>query len=217
MSAAGTFHCSGSAHQAWSDSADAGAAMAAGRSALSDSVMKRRGLVAGFGEWPLRADLAALELFAAGGQRDERSALALSGSVPVGNALANAREEVALTCPLATRCTSAKDDVVTPQPKMLVVAPLHWPLPRCCARLSKRCCADHDVYITDWRNGGRDVPVSAGRFWLSRIGVDCVTASFRNRPQKPLRSPCASPASPRWWWRRPSWRRTRIRGSAAQP
>ena len=36
---------------------------------------------------------------------------------------------------------------------------------RSCAARCARCCADHDVFITDWHNA-RDVALSHGRFGL---------------------------------------------------
>ncbi|MGE0766158.1 MAG: polyhydroxyalkanoate depolymerase, partial [Hyphomicrobiaceae bacterium] len=57
-------------------------------------------------------------------------------------------------------------DVDTPQPKILVVAPLSGHFSTLLKGRVETLLADHDVYITDWANA-RDVPLSAGRF-----GVD---------------------------------------------
>jgi poly(3-hydroxybutyrate) depolymerase len=59
----------------------------------------------------------------------------------------------------------AKDEIDTPQPKMLVVAPLSGHFATLLRDTVQVLLRDHDVYITDWANA-RDVPVSAGKFGL---------------------------------------------------
>lgn len=85
--------------------------------------------------------------------------------VPVGNRLAEVREERALELPFGTLLHFAKD-VETPQPRVLVVAPLSGHFATLLAGTVETLLRDHDVYLTDWANA-RDVPLSAGRF-----GVD---------------------------------------------
>lgn len=160
--AAGDISLLYSAYQAWSDLLTPARMAAAGAIRFRDSVMKGAGLH-GFGEWPLQKRMfAALELFAGAKVTHERPPYAV-GPVPAGNALATVREEVALSLPFGDLLHFAKDDVVTPQPKMLVVAPLSGHFATLLRSTVETLLRDHDVYITDWRNA-RDVPVSAGRF-----------------------------------------------------
>lgn len=83
----------------------------------------------------------------------------------VGNRDAIVTEEIALALPFGNLLHFAKD-VDTPQPKILVVAPLSGHFSTLLKGTVETLLADHDVYITDWANA-RDVPLSAGRF-----GVD---------------------------------------------
>ncbi len=56
-----------------------------------------------------------------------------------------------------------KREIDTPQPKVLVVAPLSGHFATLLAGTVKVLLQDHEVYITDWKNA-RDVPRSAGSF-----------------------------------------------------
>jgi poly(3-hydroxybutyrate) depolymerase len=87
-------------------------------------------------------------------------------SVECGNARVAVVEEVALSLPFGRLVHFAKPDIATPQPKMLVVAPLSGHYATLLRGTVQTLLRDHDVYITDWANA-RDVPLSAGRF-----GVD---------------------------------------------
>ena len=77
------------------------------------------------------------------------------------------------------------------------VGPLRDPAARHGAR---RCCAEHDVYITDWHNA-RDVPLSDGRFDFDDY-VDHLIAVLRGagprracgRGLPALRSRCSPPS-----------------------
>lgn len=53
--------------------------------------------------------------------------------------------------------------VRTPQPRVLVVAPMSGHFATLLRGTVRTMLADHDVYITDWHNP-RDIPLSAGRF-----------------------------------------------------
>jgi poly(3-hydroxybutyrate) depolymerase len=86
-------------------------------------------------------------------------------SVEVGNQIVSVREEVTLELPFGNLLHFAKDDVDTPQPKMLVVAPLSGHFATLLRDTVHVLLRDHDVYITDWTNA-RDVPLSAGKFGL---------------------------------------------------
>lgn len=85
--------------------------------------------------------------------------------VPVGNELVEVREEVVLSLPFGDLVHFAKDAVLVPQPKMLVVAPLSGHFATLLRNTVETLSRDHDVYITDWRNA-RDVPLGEGRFDL---------------------------------------------------
>jgi poly(3-hydroxybutyrate) depolymerase len=73
-------------------------------------------------------------------------------------------EEVVHTTPFATLLRFRKD-VATPQPKVLVVAPMSGHFATLLRDTVRTTLQDHDVYVTDWHNV-RDVPLSAGRFGL---------------------------------------------------
>ena len=87
------------------------------------------------------------------------------GTVRVGNRDVPVTEEVALDLPFGQLLHFAKD-VDTPQPRVLVVAPLSGHFATLLRGTVETLLRDHDVYITDWMNA-RDVPLEAGRF-----GVD---------------------------------------------
>lgn len=86
-------------------------------------------------------------------------------TVRVGNRDVPVTEEVALDLPFGRLLHFAKD-VDTPQPRLLVVAPLSGHFATLLRGTVETLLRDHDVYITDWANA-RDVPLSAGTF-----GVD---------------------------------------------
>jgi poly(3-hydroxybutyrate) depolymerase len=85
--------------------------------------------------------------------------------VRVGNRDVPVTEEIALSLPFG-KLLHFRKDVDTPQPKVLVVAPLSGHFATLLAKTCETLLRDHDVYITDWVNA-RDVPLEAGRF-----GVD---------------------------------------------
>ena len=84
------------------------------------------------------------------------------GSVPVGNREMDVVEEVVLELPFGQLLRFAKD-VDTPQPKVLVVAPLSGHFATLLRGTIATLLRDHDVYATDWINA-RDVPPAAGSF-----------------------------------------------------
>jgi poly(3-hydroxybutyrate) depolymerase len=86
-------------------------------------------------------------------------------SVRAGNADAKVTEDVALALPFGN-LLHFKKDTETPQPRVLVIAPLSGHFSTLLAGTVKTLLSDHDVYITDWANA-RDVPLSDGHF-----GVD---------------------------------------------
>jgi polyhydroxyalkanoate depolymerase len=86
-------------------------------------------------------------------------------SVNVGNRLAPVTEEVAASTPFAN-LLHFKKEVDTPQPKVLVVAPMSGHFATLLRATVTTILADHDVYVTDWLNV-RDIASSEGRFDLS--------------------------------------------------
>ncbi len=84
------------------------------------------------------------------------------GVVTVGNREVPVTEEPVYATPFGTLLRFRKD-VDTPQPKLLVVAPLSGHFATLLRGTVRALLPDHDVYITDWHNA-RDVPLSAGRF-----------------------------------------------------
>jgi len=86
-------------------------------------------------------------------------------SVLVGNRDVPVTVEIALDMPFGKLLRFAKD-IDTPQPRVLVVAPLSGHFATLLRGTVETLLRDHEVYITDWANA-RDVPLEAGRF-----GVD---------------------------------------------
>ncbi len=84
------------------------------------------------------------------------------GSVRVGNRDVPVTEEVVLDLPFGNLLHFAKD-VDTPQPRVLVAAPLSGHFATLLRGTIETLLRDHDVYVTDWINA-REVPLEAGRF-----------------------------------------------------
>ncbi len=84
------------------------------------------------------------------------------GSVRVGNRDVPVVEEAVTATPFATLLRFRKD-VETPQPKVLVLAPLSGHFSTLLRGTVRTLLPDNDVYITDWHNA-RDVPLADGAF-----------------------------------------------------
>ena len=108
-----------------------------------------------------RHNAAALEMISRFRLSHDRPAFGLS-SVRVDNRDVPVVEEVALDLPFGTLLHFRKD-MDTPQPKVLVTAPLSGHFATLLAGTVKVLLRDHDVFITDWKNA-RDVPLSEGDF-----------------------------------------------------
>ncbi|MCE7798782.1 polyhydroxyalkanoate depolymerase [Sphingobium sufflavum] len=135
------------------------------RRAARAAVTFREQHVGDLAEWPFaKRFFAACDVFADARMTHDRPAFRID-EVLCGNRMVRVREEVALDLPFATLLHFARDDVETPQPKMLVVAPLSGHFATLLRSTVQTLLRDHDVYITDWKNA-RDVPLSAGRFGL---------------------------------------------------
>lgn len=83
-------------------------------------------------------------------------------SVREGNRDVDVREEIALDLPFGQLLHFVKNSD-TPQPRVLVIAPLSGHFATLLSKTVETLMRDHDVYITDWINA-RDVPLEAGRF-----------------------------------------------------
>ncbi|MDP9056340.1 MAG: polyhydroxyalkanoate depolymerase [Pseudomonadota bacterium] len=135
------------------------------RTAAATALWLRDEYFPGLDDWPVpRYMLALCEVVGASAITHSRPSFGIS-EVLCGNALVTVREEVVLDLPFGKLLHFAKDDVATPQPRMLVVAPLSGHFATLLADTVATLLCDHDVYITDWTNA-RDVPQSAGRFGL---------------------------------------------------
>lgn len=112
----------------------------------------------------LRQQAAALEMVTRFRLHHKRPKFGIS-SVRVDNRDVPVTEEVILDLPFG-KLLHFKRDMDTPQPQVLVTAPLSGHFATLLEGTVKTLLRDHDVYITDWTNA-RDVPRSAGPF-----GVD---------------------------------------------
>jgi len=109
----------------------------------------------------LRSLTAAYELIARAGLTHARPAFGID-SVAVGNREVTVHERAALSTPFGT-LLHFKKDVDTPQPRVLLVAPLSGHFATLLRGTVRTMLPEHDVYITEWHNV-RDVPLMHGRF-----------------------------------------------------
>jgi polyhydroxyalkanoate depolymerase len=85
-------------------------------------------------------------------------------SVLVGGQLVDVREETAMSTPFSTLTHFVKETAY-PQPKVLLVSALAGHFSTLLRSTVRSLLADHDVYVTNWRNA-RDVHVDHGGFGL---------------------------------------------------
>jgi poly(3-hydroxybutyrate) depolymerase len=109
----------------------------------------------------LRNLTAAYELIGRAGLTHARPAFGID-SVTVGNREVAVHEHAALTTPFGT-LLHFKKDIDTPQPRVLLVAPLSGHFATLLRGTVRTMLPEHDVYITDWHNV-RDVALMHGRF-----------------------------------------------------
>lgn len=148
------------------------------RLAARSALKWRDGWLGEIGDRPLsRSYFALCDVFAGATFTHDRPAYGI-GEVPCGNQMAPVFEEVALDLPFGNLLHFVKDGVESPQPKMLVVAPLSGHFATLLRDTVQTLLPDHDVYITDWKNA-RDVPLSAGDFGLDDY-VDYVMTFVRH-------------------------------------
>lgn len=120
------------------------------------------------GSWGAAADMpmlrnlsASYELVARTGLTHTRPDYGIK-TVRVGNQEAEVTEVPVMKLPFGTLLNFKKDSP-SPQPRVLVVAPLSGHFATLLRNTVRTLLPDHDVYITDWHNA-RDVSLSDGRF-----------------------------------------------------
>jgi poly(3-hydroxybutyrate) depolymerase len=109
----------------------------------------------------VRLMAAGAEAFTAARITHERRPFGIS-AVQMQNRSVAVREVVTAATPFGSLLRFEKD-TLTPQPKVLVVAPLSGHFATLLRPTVQTMLPDFDVYITDWNNA-RDIPVEAGRF-----------------------------------------------------
>jgi len=109
----------------------------------------------------LRNLTAAYELIARAGLTHARPPFGIDG-LTIGNRDVSISERAAVTTPFAT-LLHFKKDIDTPQPRVLLVAPLSGHFATLLRDTVRTMLPEHDVYITDWHNV-RDVPLMYGAF-----------------------------------------------------
>ena len=109
----------------------------------------------------LKSMAAAYEMISRAGLSHTRPPYGID-EVMVGNEMVPVEEKPRFVAPFGT-LLHFKKDVVTPQPRVLVVAPLSGHFATLLRNTVKTLLSDHDVYITDWHNA-RDVPLDRGAF-----------------------------------------------------
>ena len=109
----------------------------------------------------LRNLTAAYELIARSRLTHSRPAFGID-RVTVGNREVAVNERAALTTPFGT-LLHFKKDIDTPQPRVLLVAPLSGHFATLLRGTVRTMLPEHDVYITDWHNV-RDVSLAHGAF-----------------------------------------------------
>jgi poly(3-hydroxybutyrate) depolymerase len=109
----------------------------------------------------VRLAAAGAEIFTTARISHERRPFGIE-AVQIANRSVAVREHMVLETPFAGLLRFEKD-TLTPQPKVLLAAPMSGHFATLLRPTVQTMLADCDVYITDWRNA-RDVPLSAGRF-----------------------------------------------------
>ncbi|MBB5403993.1 poly(3-hydroxybutyrate) depolymerase [Paraburkholderia youngii] len=106
---------------------------------------------------------ATCELLILGGLTPMRPPFGIDSVVTEGGPVAVVEEVVART-PFCSLLHFRKDAVLsTPQPRVLMVAPMSGHFATLLRATVRTMLPEHDVYITDWHNP-RDVPLGEGRF-----------------------------------------------------
>ncbi len=122
------------------------------------------------GQMPRLKQLPAVKLMAAGAELFTTAVVTQARrpfgitAVEMDNRAVAVTERVITSTPFCSLMRFEKDSL-TPQPKVLLVAPMSGHFATLLRPTVQTMLADFDVYITDWHNA-RDVPTSAGRFGL---------------------------------------------------
>ncbi len=160
-----------SGYQAWSD-------MLAPARFGAQIALSFKDRIGPFAEMDMpRRMFALLDVFQGARLTHRRPAYGIA-EVTSGNAMVRVREEVVSSLPFGDLLHFAKDDVEAAQPKVLIVAPISGHFATLLRNTVHTMLADHDVYITDWKNA-RDIPLSAGSFGFDDY-VDYVMAFMRH-------------------------------------
>ncbi len=131
------------------------------------------------GQMPRLKQLPAVKLMAAGAELFTTAVITQArrpfgiSAVEMDNRAVAVTERVITSTPFGSLLRFEKD-CLTPQPKVLVVAPMSGHFATLLRPTIQTMLADFDVYITDWHNA-RDVPVSAGRFGLDEYVDHLIT------------------------------------------
>jgi poly(3-hydroxybutyrate) depolymerase len=125
-------------------------------------------------EDPMRNLAAASEMIARAGLTHERPPFGIA-SVQIGEMDIPVSEEIAARTPFATLLHFKKNhEIETPQPRVLIVAPMSGHFATLLRATVRTMLPEHDVYITDWHNA-RDIPVAHGPFGVDEY-IDHVIA-----------------------------------------
>jgi poly(3-hydroxybutyrate) depolymerase len=119
------------------------------------------GPINGFSNSAVKNLTAAYELIARAGLTHTRPPYGIE-TVRVGNEEVAVTEEAAHVTPFGTLLRFRKE-IDTPQPRVLLVAPLSGHFATLLRNTVRTMLPEHDVYITDWHNA-RDVGLTHGRF-----------------------------------------------------
>ncbi len=114
-------------------------------------------------------------------------------SVQMDNRHVAITERVVASTPFCSLLRFEKD-TLTPQPRVLLVAPMSGHYATLLRPTVQTMLADFDVYITDWHNA-RDVPQSAGRFGLDEYADHIIQFLEELGPDTHLLAVC-QPAVP---------------------
>jgi len=142
--------------------------------AQSDLLAPARGAAAlwlsALAQMPRARELPAVRLLAAGAELFSTAVVAHTrrpfgiADVTMQNRSVAVHEKVVASTPFCDLLRFEKD-CLTPQPKVLLVAPMSGHFATLLRPTVQTMLADFDVHITDWKNA-RDMPLAAGRFGL---------------------------------------------------
>jgi poly(3-hydroxybutyrate) depolymerase len=132
---------------------------------------------------------ATCELLMLGGLTPKRPPFGIDSVVSEGEPVAVIEEVVART-PFCSLLHFRKDAVLsTPQPRVLMIAPMSGHFATLLRATVRTMLAEHDVYITDWHNP-RDVPLGEGRFGFDEFVRHVIDFTARIGPGTHLLAVC---------------------------